>query len=124
MKKVFQTKFGKPDGNCFAACLASILELPIEEIPDYKQPEGRWFRNYRKWIKQYGLDLLIIEDISHEDFIPDVCCIVSGTSPRGLMHAVVYQGTEMIHDPHPEGGGVKHITDRIYLLSKDITISK
>lgn len=30
VKPVDQTLFGRPSGNCLPACVASILELPIE----------------------------------------------------------------------------------------------
>lgn len=33
MKPVFQDKFGVPDGNCFASCVASILEVPRDDVP-------------------------------------------------------------------------------------------
>jgi hypothetical protein len=32
MKRVFQNKFAEKEGNCFAACIASILEVPFEHI--------------------------------------------------------------------------------------------
>ena len=32
MKPVDQTSFGFPGGNCFSACVASILELPIDDV--------------------------------------------------------------------------------------------
>ncbi|KKL84801.1 hypothetical protein LCGC14_1961060, partial [marine sediment metagenome] len=38
MKPIYQTRFAGPDapvaeqGNCFAACLASILECSLEEV--------------------------------------------------------------------------------------------
>jgi hypothetical protein len=119
MKKVFQTKFEK-EGNCFVACLASILEISIEKIPEYKDGNGIWYKKYRKWLNQWGLDLIALTDWSGEakEYIPLVFAIVSGISPRGLSHSVVYFGHEMIHDPHPEGGGVKDITDWIYIVSK------
>lgn len=31
MKPVDQTIFGKPGGNCLAACIATILELPLDD---------------------------------------------------------------------------------------------
>jgi hypothetical protein len=31
---VFQTKFGMPYGDCFAACVASILEMKIADVWD------------------------------------------------------------------------------------------
>ena len=33
--------------------------------------------------------------------------IVSGKSPRGYEHAVIYNFTGMVHDPHPASGGVE-----------------
>ncbi len=35
MKPVNQTLFGDGNGNCFTACVASILELPIEAVPNF-----------------------------------------------------------------------------------------
>jgi hypothetical protein len=32
MTPVYQTKHGPPDGNCFAACVASLLDRTIEEV--------------------------------------------------------------------------------------------
>lgn len=52
MKKVYQTVFRDGDqvGNCHAACLASLLEVPIELIPalaeaeDLNDPLSWWLR--------------------------------------------------------------------------------
>lgn len=43
MKPVTQTKFGDPEGNCLMACVASIVEVPIDECPPLvtnDDPEG------------------------------------------------------------------------------------
>ena len=32
MTPVYQTKHGPPDGNCFAACVASLLDRNIEDV--------------------------------------------------------------------------------------------
>src|ERR1051325_7265810 len=32
MTPVFQTKFDPPDGNCFAACVASLLDRKLEDV--------------------------------------------------------------------------------------------
>lgn len=34
MRPIRQTRFGWPSGNCLLACVASILDLPLEEVPD------------------------------------------------------------------------------------------
>jgi len=118
MKKVYQTKFGK-EGNCFSACLASILEIDIEKAPTFRGPKGEWYIKYKRWLNQFGLDLVAISN--WDDFPegrPKVYAMVGGTSPRGLKHSVIYFDGDMVHDPHPEGGGVKDITDWIYLVPK------
>lgn len=118
MKKVYQTKFGSPDGNCFAACVASILEIGIDEVPDFKEGNGEWYQKYKQWLRNYAYDFIAIKgfDSEDKDFCPHVYSIVGGTSPRGLDHAVVYFGMEMVHDPHPDGGGITDIQDWIYFV--------
>jgi len=59
MIKIYQTKFGE-EGDCFRACLASILELKIEDVPEFKEGHGVWYQKYRKWLQQFGLDLLAV----------------------------------------------------------------
>lgn len=118
MKKVYQTKFGK-EGNCFVACLASILELNIEDIPDFRDVD-KWYFDYKRWLlKKFDLDLLALEGWGKRTigFAPKVYAVVSGLSPRGFQHSTIYFGNEMVHDPHMDGGGVTDITDWIYIVS-------
>lgn len=118
MKKVYQTKFGK-GGNCFPACLASILEIDIEKVPNFQEPVGEWYIKYKQWLNQFGLDLVGVTNWDNwPEGRPKVFSIVSGMGPRGLQHSVIYFDGDMVHDPHPEGGGVKDITDWIYLVPK------
>ena len=35
MKPVDQTLFGEGRGNCLPACIASVLELPLEAVPHF-----------------------------------------------------------------------------------------
>ena len=125
MNKVFQDKFDK-DGNCFSACLASILEIPLSEVPNYQEENGKWYFNYKRWLQQFDCDFLSLQNWGKETigFAPKVYAIVSGTSPRGLTHSVIYFEHKMVHDPHPEGGGVKDITDWIYIVPIRLSIGK
>lgn len=118
VKKVYQTKFGKPEGNCFSACIASILEVGIDDVPCYHEDKGVWYRKYQQWLRSYKLDFVAISDWQGEgkEVCPNVYSIVGGISPRNLPHSVVYFGLDMVHDPHPEGGGVRDITEWIYLV--------
>ena len=38
MKPIHQTKFGK-EGNCFAACIASVLDCEIDSVPFWADSE-------------------------------------------------------------------------------------
>ena len=58
-----QTKFGKK-GNCFAACVASILEIPINVVPDLGEYEksGYWIHKFNEWLSdKYKLVYIEVE---------------------------------------------------------------
>lgn len=50
MKAIDQTTFGK-EGNCFAASLASVLELPLDSVPNFcvAYPSD-WFAKTNEWL--------------------------------------------------------------------------
>lgn len=113
MKPVDQTVFGWPGGNCFSACVASILELPIEEVPyfmgDPEEPHDAWGRRLDAWLRPRGLYALHFEnDPTAADAYPiSGLYILGGRSPRGdFAHAVVACGKRIVHDPHPSRAGI------------------
>jgi len=102
-----QTKFGK-GGDCFSACIASILELPLSDVPvfcDYPN----WREQTNIFLAEFGLayvDIHLPGDLRDNLVEYWGYHIIAGKSSRGLRHAVVgYKGT-MIHDPHPSGDGL------------------
>lgn len=127
MKKVMQTKLGL-SGNCQSAVLASILEMELDDVPYFadglgednslSETEKDKIFNDRidKWLATHGLKLQWYED-SHiiqkyiQEEFKNIYYQVCGKSPRGYYHVVVYLNGEMVHDPHPEGGGVYHAPD-------------
>lgn len=124
MKPVKQTKFGPVEGNCFNACIASLLEVDIDVIPDIP-PGTDWLTAKKKWdewlLENYSVYLLDVEfddrTIRMADHLQGYH-IMSGTSPRAeypdrTAHSVVGFEGRMVHDPHPSGDGIKpgaHIT--------------
>ena len=93
-------------GDCFRACVASILDLSIESIPNFmKEGPDKFLYNLDNWSKNIGYLLLDVEmeDISR---FKDSYLIATGLSPRGKdknhLHAVIYLNEEMVHDPHPD----------------------
>lgn len=122
MKPVDQTTFGE-EGNCFAACVASILELPIEEVPNFcvAYPHDTWFEEFNRWLEPRGLACVSMQAdvVDVEAFCasaPRIPLIVDGRSPRGRRHGVVYVDGKLAHDPHPSRDGIIENTIRKFWL--------
>jgi len=116
MHRVVQTRTGE-DGNCFAACLASILDLPLEAVPEMSTDDQAERAN--DFLAGYGLSY-------RRAFIdgkkPDGYSTIEGISPRGGMHACVAHDGELLWDPHPieDGTGQGLVEPRYYGLLESI----
>ena len=100
------------NGNCFAACIASLLDLPLWMVPPFEDMFGRgagvWRERAEEWLKRvFSLELVMKARHSPEDF-PEYY-IASGPSSRGVQHAVIYRAGELVHDPHPSGEGIASV---------------
>jgi hypothetical protein len=119
VKPVFQNLFGGPDevviGNCYPACLASLLELGLSDVPHvhqlHRDPEAALdealaflHRHNHTSLRYQWADWL-------RRYAPGALAIFGGQSPRGdWTHAVVGEitadGWRLVHDPHPSGAGI------------------
>lgn len=106
MIPVDQTEFAP--GNCFSACVASVLELPLEIMPHFmRAPE--WlealsvFCAEKNIILDFGTDLTSAPRDKHY--------ILNGRGPRGIGHSVVALNGQIVHDPHPSRAG---LTDEVW----------
>ncbi len=126
MIEIHQTIFGKPHGNCFQACVASVLEIPLDDVPHFcggANPE--WFAQARDFVAARSeLTLLLVQ--AGPEWLPTVAAmecysIVGGRSPRGdFLHSVVYFGDHLVHDPHPSGDGIVGAPeDWIFFVAKN-----
>src|SRR5690606_20431070 len=103
MQRVYQTKFGETEGNCFAACLASLFPVTLENVPDfYELAGGRWYNAFVKWMEQFDLVPMMFSAEVHTPAL-EVFHLMGGVSPRGIPHNVVGFKGQMVHDPHPDG---------------------
>ncbi len=104
---VDQTKYTEKDGNCFAACLASILEVPLSEIPNPKE-KTIWLDKINKWLILKFRLMLVLVDFRVGNQAPVGYTIGSGKSPRmDCLHAVVCKDGAIVHDPHPDRSGLR-----------------
>ena len=117
MKPALQTIFDDTLGDCFRACVASIFEFPIKEMPNFweqtQDVDEFWQLNDAWMSKNKGYRLLnCVFGNEHKHLIDDVLCIVCAKSPRGdTDHAVVWRSGKIVHDPHPSGAGLAEDPD-------------
>lgn len=112
-------KGGRPHGDCFRACVASIFELPLDAVPHFgaTDPPSGWFTAVQEWLRPMGL---VLDQRSHKEpsdspkFWPPGWWIASVESENfpGSTHAVVMHGyydqplgedwhIRVAHDPSP-----------------------
>lgn len=121
MIKVDQTTFGA-DGNCFSACVASVLELPLDEVPRFVG-DGWWMR-FVVWCAERDLIPVFIPR-DHETLIPGRApagyTLVGGTpmrdgNPGPRLHECVALDGVIVHDPNPCRNGLIKIDDYIVFV--------
>lgn len=112
MIPVYQTRTVANDGtgNCFNACVASILEMPLRDVcsvlPDF---DGDYWGEWNRWLATLGLQ---INYVPLDQGPPKGFAIASGfggrTYPEGhkkagrpILHAAVVFNGELAHDPFP-----------------------
>jgi hypothetical protein len=112
MTPVKQTKFGT-EGNCFNACIASLLDLKIDQVPELQGWEDeQWITELNEWLINRGqvyFELRIAKTESTLFFRnKDFYHVLIGQSPRldGYDHCVVGRKGIIIHDPHPDNIGI------------------
>lgn len=104
MIPVEQVHTAPPDGDCMRACLASILELPLEDVPNYHG--STWAMRYQEWLNARNLMMLTWAHSDGQDGQDAVTetgyAILCAKSPRGdYNHAVVTYAGEIVWDPSP-----------------------
>lgn len=116
MRNVMMKKTAGP-GDCFRACLASLLHCDLEEVPPLeeintkKQGErySQWYLALQNWLKRkYGLFFLEILLPKEQAFFPQPhgpYCILMGQTVQGFKHAVVgkvlHDEFLVLHNPSP-----------------------
>jgi hypothetical protein len=102
---VMQTALGR-SGNCLAACIASLLEVPLASVPD--SGKANWWDDMRTWFRTTsGYELIPMAPLiagwplSRQQWAPPGYAIATVTKigPTKIPHAVVTLSGRIIHDP-------------------------
>lgn len=105
-----QTRTG-PKGNCFEACVASLLEVEVSELPNLSlHGNDSWFDAMQGWLVARGWYAIAVE-FDGKAFDP--VCIAVGDSPRGNhKHAILWRRGRIVHDPYPVRPGERKGLER------------
>ena len=113
MKPIFQTILTPPHGNCLQASIASILELELDDVPNFMlEDDDNWRKAYLDFMALHDLQPLFLDIAAlrkHDpDWVPVGWHLLAGISPRSKKkphyhhELVCYRGVP-IHDPSPLG---------------------
>lgn len=113
MRPVDQTEFGER-GNCVQACVASLLELPLEAVPHFlldengELDEHRAWKRMDTWLAGRGLErkMFYLWPGWEKCMRAQGFHLIGGDGPRSRGHLVVGCSGTMIHDPHPSRAGL------------------
>ena len=100
------------NGDCLRACVASLLDLPIEQVPNFmdngKGDDGRWFSDPENGMNAFlwrnGYEY---KGYRHPEEAISLCTGVDGyyigtvnsVNFRGCTHAVIFHGLKLAFDP-------------------------
>lgn len=100
-------------GDCMRACIASLLEVSLEQVPHFYRDGDEYFDFYlNQFLAENGLSAVSFNyfDITHApkavNGVTNIYYIVSGQTSRGTYHAVIGCNGEIVHDPHPSKTGL------------------
>jgi hypothetical protein len=113
-------------GNCYAAAIASILEMPIEAVPNvevlFHIEDSLWSVVMQRFINSIGWEMFTddrfrvfhnkdygVKSGKRDEWVTyckNKYYFISGQSKRGVQHMVIYKNGKMVHDPHPTKEGI------------------
>ena len=110
MKPVFQTMFGKEDGDCHRASIASLFNLKIEQVPHFRLfPDEVWSYVLSGFLWGLGYDwdengCTNSHQLSQCESINGYfeACVPSGNHSELTHSVIINRKGVVVHDPHPE----------------------
>ena len=123
-------------GDCFRACVASLLDLPLEKVPHFMENKNkRWFDDFTKWLSILDMSAVFIDSETIRDHIKEVVVVLGdqaiviagGKSPKGVAHSVLWtfhEGGRMVHDPHPSRKGILEVRDFTFITKGTVDAKK
>lgn len=108
MKEVDQTIVEQFRGDCHRAVIASIFELGIEQVPNFRlYSDSDWFRIYYYFLYALGYEYIgskkLPNDLNLDNSLDGYFdAVVKSKTFENTYHAVVIDSSGLVvHDPNP-----------------------
>ena len=114
MKKVDQIIVDRGRGDCFRACVVSIMELDINSVPNFIEQELNWFQYFWDFLNEKGYEYMgcgfpvsddkpkghvLSETINIDGYVIGT---VNSRTFDDITHSVVIDlNGKVVHDPNP-----------------------
>jgi hypothetical protein len=116
----------KRKGNCVAACVATLLGIPLTEVPHFIEfgiaygdsedvhdvsAGNNWWAMLLGFMAAKGWWPVELDSVTSGEVGETL--FVAGKSPRGVSHQVLYREGRLWHDPHPSRDGILTVDEVI-----------
>jgi hypothetical protein len=87
------------DADCLPAAVATVLDLPVELLPEVDHDATDWIGDYNDALARARCPFALITS-NPEPFLPGrwIAVVPSLTQPPPIKHAVVMQGSRLLWD--------------------------
>jgi hypothetical protein len=148
VKPVDQTEFERGQGNCLSACLASILEIGVDEVPNFCRAEEvagpGWLVRLDEWLSFRGWGFVHLDwaEVGVHCILSD-CWVIAMGDVDGCEegHAVVARAVivrwrtetegertthlcdyelRYVHDPHPRRTNLSQVRHVLVMVPKAV----
>ena len=114
MIEVTQTEVESGKGNCLSACLASLLEMSLKNVPYFVETDS-WYGEVQQWLQEQGLQMVLVS-VDGISRVGNIHHIIMGVGPRSGRHSVIGFNRKIVFDPHPSRDGLVSIDSYAFLV--------
>ena len=114
--KIYLSRDGTSD-NCFAACLGSIMELPIEAIPRFEEymREAIVWSMAHNWLGYYRLTLVKLSCAPRGYSL--AIRLTNSLTGAPAHHCCIVNNGEVVYDPHGSSSNLADVGFYLELVS-------